>query len=168
MANDSKLTPTVRLGPLSHIGAVVKDCEKAAAWWERVLGVGPFSIGVWELDEKHQFRYRGKPGRAKVKAAISQGDGVFIELVQIPLEGETPHAEFFRQHGEGFQHIAFHVQNINQVVADLAKEGLTPTLQYKFEMTRPDGKRQSIEEVYLDSVEHVGGAIQLLEIKQLD
>jgi hypothetical protein len=35
-------------------------------------------------------------------------------------------------------------------------------------MTRPDGRRQSIEEVYLDSVEHVGGAIQLLEITQLD
>lgn len=168
MANEAKQSPTVRLGPISHFGVVVKDCEKAAAWWEQVLGVGPFMVGVWELDETTQFRYRGKPGRAKVKAAISQGEGVFIELVQIPLEGETPHAEFFRQHGEGFQHIAFHVQNINQVVADLAKDGLTPTLQYKFEMTRPDGKRQSIEEVYLDSVEHVGGAIQLMEIKELD
>ena len=168
MADESKQIPTVRLGPISHVGIVVKDCEKAARWWERVLGVGPFTVGVWELDEKTQFRYRGKPGRAKVKAAIAQGEGVFVELVQIPLEGETPHAEFFRQHGEGFQHIAFHVQNINQVVADLAKEGLTPTLQYKFEMTHPDGRRESVEEVYLDGVEHVGSAIQLMEIKQLN
>ena len=42
--------PVVTLGPISHVGIVVEDCEKAAAWWERVFGIGPFHTDTYVMD----------------------------------------------------------------------------------------------------------------------
>ncbi len=156
-------TPIVQLGPISHIGIVVEDCEKAAAWWERVFGVGPFSTDVYELNAATQFRFKGKPAEARMKASIAYSGKVFIELVEV-MEGESPHTEFLRAHGEGLQHVAFSVEGIQQVVADLAPEGLEPILEYQF-VTEQGGRKFLVQEVYLNSAEKIGGStIQLMEI----
>jgi 4-hydroxyphenylpyruvate dioxygenase-like putative hemolysin len=158
--------PIVKLGPLSHIGLVVEDVDKAAEFFGSVFGIGPFSTETYELNADTHFRYRGQPAEARMKAAIAFSGRVFIELVEV-LEGESPHTEFLRQHGEGLQHIAFHVENIEQVVIDLAKEGLEPILQYRFR-TETNGKPIQVQEVYLNSAERIGGTtIQLMEITPL-
>ena len=160
--------PTVKLGPISHIGIAVEDCEKAAAWWERVFGVGPFSTDVYVLDASTRFRFKGEPAKARMKAAIAYSGDVFIELVEV-LEGESPHTEFLRRHGEGLQHVAFSVEDIHQAVADLAGEGLRLILEYRFETTQ-GGRRFQVEEVYLDSADHAGSGgatIQLMQITPL-
>ena len=155
--------PVVKLGPISHIGIVVEDCEKAAAWWERVFGVGPFSTDIYVLDETTRFKFKGEPAEAKMKASIAYSGKVFVELVEV-LEGESPHTDFMREHGEGFQHVAFSVRDIQQVVADLAPEGLVPILEYEFQ-TVQEGQALRVQEVYLNSAEFVGGStIQLMEI----
>jgi len=158
--------PLVRLGPISHVGIAVESCEKAAAWWERVFGIGPFSIDEYVLDASTGFRFKGEPAEARMKAAIAYSGKVFIELVEV-LEGESPHTEFLRARGEGLQHVAFSVQDIRRVVADLAVEGLLPILEYRFE-TGQGGRRFRVEEVYLNSADFVGGStIQLMEITPL-
>ena len=155
--------PIVKLGPISHVGIVVEDCRKAAAWWERVFGIGPFSIDDYKLDASTKFKFRGEPAQASMRAAIAYTGKVFIELVEV-LEGESPHTEFFRTHGEGLQHVAFSVRDIHKVVADLAPEGLTPILEYEFE-TEQGGRRCLVQEVYLNSAEFIGGStVQLIEI----
>jgi 4-hydroxyphenylpyruvate dioxygenase-like putative hemolysin len=157
---------TVELGPISHIGIVVEDCEKAAAWWERVFGVGPFSTEEYVLDASTRFKFKGVPAEARMKASIAYSGKVFIELVEV-LEGESPHTEFLRAHGEGMQHVAFSVTDIHQVVSDLAAEGLAPILEYRFE-TEQGGRRFQVEEVYLDSARQISGTtVQLMEIKPL-
>lgn len=154
--------PVVKLGPISHVGIVVEDCEKAAAWWERVFGVGPFSIDTYELNAETKFKYRGKPAEARMKAAIAYSGKVFIELVEV-LEGESPHTEFLREHGEGFQHLAFLVEDIEQSVRDLEPEGLKPILDYAFE-TEQGGQRFLVQEVYLNSADFIGGStVQLMQ-----
>jgi 4-hydroxyphenylpyruvate dioxygenase-like putative hemolysin len=159
-------SPTVKLGPISHIGIVVEDCVKAAAWWERVFGVGPFSTEEYVLDASTRFKFKGEPAEARMKASIAYSGNVFIELVEV-MEGESPHTEFLRTHGEGMQHVAFSVENIHQVVADLAVEGLAPILEYRFE-TEQAGRRIQVEEVYLNSAEQISGTtVQLMEIKPL-
>ena len=159
--------PLVKLGPLSHVGIVVEDADRAAAWYERVFGLGPFSTEIYVLDESTGFRFRGKPAKARMKAAIAYTGKVFVELVEV-LEGESPHTEFLKDHGEGIQHIAFSVEDIRQVVADLAAEGLEPILEYRFS-TEQRGRRFQVEEVYLSSADHVSGTtIQLMEITRLD
>lgn len=156
--------PIVKLGPISHVGIVVEDCEKTAAWWERVFGVGPFSTEEYVLDETTGFRFKGEPARARMKASIAYSGKVFIELVEV-LEGESPHTEFLREHGEGLQHVAFAVENMGQVVSDLKAEGLEPILEYRFQ-TKQGGRRWDIQEVYLNSGEFSGGStIQLMEIR---
>ncbi len=158
--------PVVQLGPISHIGIVVEDCEKAAAWWQRVFGVGPFSTDTYVLDESTHFRFKGEPARARMKASIAYSGKVFVELVEV-LEGESPHTEFLRAHGEGLQHLAFSVENIEEVVAKLAPEGLRPILEYQFETTQ-GGRSFRVQEVYLNSAEHIGGStVQLIEIVPL-
>jgi len=155
--------PIVKLGPISHIGIVVEDCEKTAAWWERVFGVGPFSTEEYVLDETTGFRFKGEAAKARMKASIAYSGKVFIELVEV-LEGESPHTEFLREHGEGLQHVAFAVENMGKVVADLKAEGLEPILEYRFQ-TEQGGRRWDIQEVYLNSGEFSGGStIQLMEI----
>ena len=59
-------TPVVQLGPISHIGIAVEDCEKAAAWWERVFGVGPFSTETYVLDASTNFKFKGVPAKARM------------------------------------------------------------------------------------------------------
>jgi len=158
--------PIVQLGPLSHIGIVVEDAEKAAAFWERVFGVGPFSIDTYELNESTHFRFNGEPAEARMKAAIAYSGKVFVELVEV-MEGESPHTDFMRAHGEGFQHVAFAVRDIKQVVSDLEPEGMKPILDYQFE-TEQDGRRVLVQEVYLNSAEFIGGTtIQLIEFTPL-
>ena len=159
-------TPVVQLGPMSHVGIVVEDCEKAAAWWERVFGVGPFSTDTYVLDESTKFRFKGEPAEARMKASIAYSGKVFVELVEV-LEGESPHTEFLREHGEGLQHVAFSVEDIGSVVARLAGEGLEPILEYEFE-TKQGGRAFRVKEVYLNSAEFIGGStVQLIEIEPL-
>ena len=156
----------VQLGPISHVGIAVEDCEKAAAWWERVFGIGPFSTETYVLDESTGFRFKGEPARAKMKASIAWSGKVFVELVEV-LEGESPHTEFLRQHGEGLQHVAFSVTDIGKVVERLAPEGLEPILEYRFEVDQ-GGRRFLVQEVYLNSAEFIGGStVQLIEITGL-
>jgi methylmalonyl-CoA/ethylmalonyl-CoA epimerase len=162
----SKPDPVVQFGPISHVGIVVEDAEKAAAYWERVFGVGPFSIGIYELNESTQFRFNGEPAEARMKAAIAYSGKVFVELVEV-MEGESPHTDFMRAHGEGLQHVAFAVRDIKQVVKDLEPEGLKPILQYQFE-TEQQGQRVLVQEVYLNSAEFISGTtVQLIEFTPL-
>ena len=98
-----------------------------------------------------------------MKASIAYSGKVFVELVEV-LEGESPHTEFLREHGEGLQHVAFSVTDIGKVVADLSGEGIVPILEYRFE-TEQGGRRFRVQEVYLNTAEFTGGStIQLMEI----
>ena len=162
----SSTEPVVQLGPISHVGIVVEDCVEAAAYWERVFGVGPFSIEVYELNASTHFKFKGEPAEARMKAAIADSGKVFVELVEV-MEGESPHTEFLREHGEGLQHVAFSVRDIRKVVKDLEPEGMKPILDYQFEVEQ-GGKRFLVQEVYLNSAEFVGGStIQLIEFTPL-
>jgi methylmalonyl-CoA/ethylmalonyl-CoA epimerase len=171
-------TPSaVKLGPISHIGIVVDDCEKAAEWWNRVFGI-EFSTGVYVLDESTNFTYRGEPAKSRMKASISpmrssasapEMDLVFVELVEV-MEGESPHTEFMRNHGEGLQHVAFSVDDLDKAVADLAPEGIVPILQYHF-TTNLEGIDYRVKEVYLNTAEFpgMGGTtIQLIELHPVE
>jgi methylmalonyl-CoA/ethylmalonyl-CoA epimerase len=50
-----------------------------------------------------------------------------LEVIQ-PLEGKSPHQEFLDNHGEGIQHIAFAVDDLNREVAQLTKKGVSVLL----------------------------------------
>ena len=171
---DERHPSKVRLGKLSHIGIVVRDVEKAMEYYGSVFGLGPFTTEVYDLKS---FVFRGKTAGAKVKAAIAYSGPVFIELVQV-LEGETVHTEFLRERGEGLQHVAFLVRNLDEKLKELAKSGIEPVMHLRIPIdtpaeaaaaqpSPPGQTRLELTEVYLNS-DKVGGAmIQLMEFKEV-
>ena len=164
----------VALGKLSHIGIVVRDIDKAMDYYGSVFGLGSFTTEIYDLKS---FLYRGKTASARVKAAIAYSGPVFIELVQV-LEGETVHTEFLREKGEGLQHVAFLVRNLDEKLTELAKSGVEPVMRLRISIENPadsdaaqagTSKKTSLEltEVCLDSDKIGGTMIQLMEFKEV-
>lgn len=165
----------VKLGRLSHIGIVVKDMDKAVDYYTCVLGLGPFTSQVYDLKS---FIYRGKTASARVRAAINNPGAAFVELVQV-LEGETVHTEFLRQKGEGLQHVAFLVRDLDETLKELAASGVEPAMRLPPMLIdtpassgegQPDSAqapRLQLTEVYLDSDRIGGTMIQLMEYRQV-
>ena len=164
--------PLIKVGNLNHIGLVVEDIDKAAEFYSSVFGLGPFSVDTYTLEG---VSYRGKPVDAVMKAAFGFSGDFMIELVEV-VEGETPHTEFFRARGDGVQHLAFPVDDMETSLARLAERGIVPIFEYKFiandaPVTAPDpDKRRAMEvwEAYLDTEGHPGGTvIQLMQLKEI-
>lgn len=155
-------SPEVKLGSLSHIGIVVRDMDEAIQYYSSVFGIGPFNTEIYDLNE---FIHRGKPVNAKVKAGIANAGPVFIELIEV-LEGETPHSEFLREKGEGVQHIAFTVDDIDDTLTKLAQDGIEPIMRYSLTIDGANDKQFEVHEAYLDSDKIGGTTIQLMEIKK--
>jgi len=115
---------------MMHVGMVVKDMEKTI---ERltVLGIGPFKPRILPPDA--QETYRGKPFNPsqRVKIQITMMGNIELELIQ-PINGESPHKEFFDKKGEGIQHLGFFVDNLADDVKNLTAEGSEILLTSKF------------------------------------
>lgn len=120
MPDDRK--PGVKLPPVEQIGIVVDNVDRAMEHFTAIFGWGPFRIR--EVDMKG-FTYGDRPGHCRLKMAFANSGPIEIELIQV-LEGETPHSEFLRQKGEGLHHLRFRVDNYNELLADLSREGVEP------------------------------------------
>ena len=111
-----------------QVGVVVRDVEKTV---ERLtaLGIGPFQEMVLSPEREEWFRDKRMYADFKIFGAMI-GD-VQIELIQ-PIEGDSPHREFLETKGEGIQHIACAVPDVQKEVDKLTKEGVEVLLRAKF------------------------------------
>jgi methylmalonyl-CoA/ethylmalonyl-CoA epimerase len=109
---------------LIQVGVVVKDLDKVV---ERLvsLGIGPFTPMTIPDDAEQWFR--DKPLDAKFKISGAKLGEIVLELIQ-PVEGKSPHQEFLDSQGEGIQHIAFAVDDLDREVAKLTKKGVSVLL----------------------------------------
>ncbi|MEM0505039.1 MAG: methylmalonyl-CoA epimerase [Sulfolobales archaeon] len=97
---------------LHHIGIAVKDLETAMRFYGEVLKLR--LVGVEEVPEEG------------VKIAMYDAGGVRVEL----LSGSRPDSaitKFIEKRGEGIHHIAFHVDNVDEVCNELSKAGMQLT-----------------------------------------
>ncbi|MFC2058731.1 VOC family protein [Chloroflexota bacterium] len=115
----------VKLPALDQIGIVVKDVDKAIEYYSSVFGLGPFYVREVEPDN---MVYRGQVSGCRMKLAFTVSGPVEIELIQI-LEGETIHSDFLREKGEGLHHLRFRVDNVNDMLGELAEDGIEPVWQ---------------------------------------
>jgi len=111
--------PVVKLPPVEQVGIVVKDMDKAIQYYTDVFGIGPFRV----VERRQDFAYKGKTVNCRLKLAFAMSGPLEIELIQV-LEGETPHTDFIREHGEGLHHLRFRVENLDGMLASLAKVGI--------------------------------------------
>jgi len=94
---------------VDHIGIAVKDMNAAIKFYEEVLGMKVEGIEVVE--------------EQKVKTAfIPTGDSE-VELLESTAP-DGPIAKFIEKKGEGIQHIAFRVDNIEKALEELKAKGI--------------------------------------------
>ncbi len=96
---------------IDHIGIAVKDLDEAIRIYRDILGLR--LEGIHKLEER----------RVRV-AFFSAGKESRIELLE-PLGSDSPVAKFLETRGEGIQHLALRVRNIEAVLEDFKKKGLT-------------------------------------------
>lgn len=94
---------------VDHIGIAVKNLEEAKKFYETVLG-----LKVTEVEEVAE---------QKVRVAFMPIGDSEVEL----LESTTPDgpiAKYIEKNGEGIQHIAFRVDNLEETLANLKAQGV--------------------------------------------
>ena len=112
----------VKCRGINQIAIAVKDLEKVAANFWKILGIGPWAIYNWGEPLVYDRKYHGKPARVREKVAVVQVGGVQLELVQA-VEGPSVYRDWIEEHGEGLHHMNFLVEDVEETERNLAEEG---------------------------------------------
>jgi len=95
---------------VDHVGVAVKNLDEAIALYRDVLG--------FKLEGVHVLTER------KVRVAFfSTGGETRIELLE-PIGSDSPVAKFLENRGEGIQHFAVRVKDIEAVLAELKQKAV--------------------------------------------
>lgn len=134
-------------------GFVVGDLEAAVHHWATKLGVGPFF--VLEHIPFATSYFRGRPISFDMSVAVAQWGEMQVELIVQHDETPTIYSEFRTRHGTGLQHVGVMTPNLEQDLARLRLRGIEP-VQWGSTST-------GIRFAYLDTDEHAGGMLELIE-----
>ena len=93
---------------IEHIGIAVRDLEKSAALFEKLLNKAPYKKEVVE--------------EAGVTTLFFDVGGVKIELLE-GLDENSPISRYVEKKGEGIHHIAFGVEDATQEQQRLVEAG---------------------------------------------
>lgn len=109
---------------MHHVGIVVRDIDKAIKRLESLLGVKPANIHPPPKPSINIKKpvWRGKPFEPDHKMVMVQGRDVAFEVFE-PGKGESPWKEFLDSKGEGIHHLAYTVDDIDNEVAKMVKQG---------------------------------------------
>lgn len=139
------------LGPIDQVGYVVRDLEASLPRYEALFG--SFRVSEAQLTGCDM---RGEKIDCRLKLAVQDSGPVEVELIQV-LEGETPHTEHLRAHGEGPHHVRFRVDALDPMLVALAEVGFTRIFTKRFGPT--------VAFAYLEAPADLGGSvIELLEM----
>lgn len=151
MNSAEKLKAKLELPPVSHIGVVVRDMDKAVDYYSSMFGIGPFT--VYEFVPEKQWVLE-KPSSFKLRLGKAMWGNVELELIQ-PLEGESLHKDFLETHGEGMQHLGFLVPDYDEMFNRFKKEGFEPLTRAE---TYVETYKGYLKACYFDT-RRVGGVI---------
>lgn len=94
---------------VDHIGIAVKNLDEMVKWYEDILGVK--AHGTETVDEQ------------KVTVAFLPIGESELELLESTTD-DGPVAKFIEKNGEGVQHIALRVDDIDATLAELKEKGV--------------------------------------------
>ncbi|MBA3631556.1 MAG: methylmalonyl-CoA epimerase [Acidobacteria bacterium] len=94
---------------INHLGIATKEIEEALKFWEDALGLENVHTEVVE-DQK-------------VRVAMLPIGESRIELLE-PTSEDSPITKFLEKRGGGIHHIAVEVENIEEALAKLKREGM--------------------------------------------
>jgi methylmalonyl-CoA/ethylmalonyl-CoA epimerase len=93
---------------LDHVGVAVENLSQAIERWRPLVG---------DPDAPAE----DVPSN-RVRVAFITVGGTHVELLE-PMDPESPVAKFLASRGPGVHHLAFHVPNVDQALADVAARG---------------------------------------------
>jgi methylmalonyl-CoA/ethylmalonyl-CoA epimerase len=111
---------------LWHIGLSVKNIEQAVDYYKSLGGKTEDSPGhVLDSSNFKEFKTYGKTGAPpwKIKIKMLQLGPLMLELTE-PVEGGNYNETFMDQHGEGVNHVAYQVDELEKEVKELADKGV--------------------------------------------
>ena len=94
---------------IHHVGIAVKSLDEALRFYSETLGLTVHKQATVE-----------QQGVKAVLITVGQSE---IELLE-PLSPETPVGRFLERRGEGFHHVCFQTDSIEQELADLKAKGI--------------------------------------------
>ncbi len=94
---------------IDHIGVAVKSIDQAGRFYTEILG-----LGIEEVEEVAD---------QKVKVAFIPITDSEVELLE-STDPDGPVAKYIDARGEGIQHIAFRVENIDEALEELKTRGV--------------------------------------------
>ena len=106
---------------LFQIGVVVRDMDKAIERFTH-LGLGPFKSFTPPADAISFFRGKRIIPAENLRIMSTEMGNIQLEVIQ-PVKGASPHKEFLDAKGEGIQHLAFWVDDLDAEVESLNKKG---------------------------------------------
>ena len=99
----------MKLLKIDHIGVAVNSISDAKSFWADTLGL------PHEGDET--------VGEQKVTTAFFPVGESEVELLE-STEADGPIAKYIEKKGQGIQHVAFRVENIDEALAELKEKGI--------------------------------------------
>jgi len=106
---------------LDHLAIVVKDMDKALAFYSKAFGL-KFE-DVQQHDLPPDVIYKGKPCPYTMKVTFAHMGPVRLELVQV-VKGQCIYTDFIKKYGEGLHHLGFEVADLEKEVANAKSQGL--------------------------------------------
>ncbi|WZL72791.1 methylmalonyl-CoA epimerase [Clostridiaceae bacterium 35-E11] len=94
---------------VDHIGFAVKNLDETLKFYQDILGL---ELQGTEVVEEQ-----------KVKVAFLPVGDTEVELLE-STEPDGPIAKFIEKKGEGIQHVAFRVPNIEEAIAEMKEKGV--------------------------------------------
>ncbi len=99
----------MKVSKIEHLGIAVSNLQEAIPFWEGVLGLKCYNIE--EVADQ------------KVRTAFFMVGDSKIELLE-PTSPESTVAKFIETRGEGFHHVAYAVENIEEALAEAEAKGV--------------------------------------------
>lgn len=98
------------MNKIEHLGIAVKDLQSANILFEKLLGTPHYKVEEVPTEGVRTSFFKSGPNK--------------IELLEATTE-DGPIAKFLSKKGEGVHHVAFAVDNIEEEISRLKKEGFT-------------------------------------------
>jgi len=103
-----------------QIAFIVRDLERAVRQFEARLSAGPWR--GWLFGPQGEGReYHGVPAEWTLRLALNNRSPQY-ELIE-PVKGPSIHADWLAERGEGFHHVAYVVDSVAAVSAEMEATG---------------------------------------------
>jgi len=122
-ANEAEVSPAkIKVKAIYQISLSVKNLDETMENYWNIFGIGPWDVIECVPPALHDLTYYGKPAKHTHRDGLTMVGPVELELVQ-PISGDTVYRDHICKHGDGINHIAFKVDNVDEAKKIFEEEG---------------------------------------------